>query len=95
MTICHQLNMEIVTMTNKTAALVEAFKSGKELTADQIASKYGLVNPTASVTALRKAGYPIYLNTRKGVSKYRLGTPTRKMIAAGYAALGAQAAGLV
>jgi hypothetical protein len=79
----------------KTQVLVEAFKTGQEFTADQISTKFGLSNPTASVTALRKSGYPIYLNTRKGVSKYRLGTPTRKMIAAGYAALGAQAAGLV
>jgi hypothetical protein len=83
-------------MTNtKTQALVEAFKTGKELTADQISTKFGLSNPTASITGLRKAGYAIYLNNRNGVAKYRLGTPTRKMIAAGYAALGAEGAGLV
>ena len=81
-------------MMNKTAALVEALEAGKEFTADQIARKFGLKNPTASITSLRKEGYAIYLNTRKGESKYRLGTPTRRMVAAGYAALGAQASGL-
>jgi hypothetical protein len=88
--------MEKVNMHNtKTEALIEAFESGKELTAAQISARFGLTNPTASITGLRKAGYAIYLNNRNGVSKYRLGKPTRKMIAAGYAALGAEGSGLV
>lgn len=81
--------------TNKTQALIEAFETGSEFTAQQITSAFGLANPTAIVTYLRKQGYAIYLNDRAGGSKYRLGRPTRRMIAAGYAALGAEAAGLV
>jgi hypothetical protein len=81
-------------MTTKTNALVEAFESGKEFTAEQITKKFGLQNPTASITGLRKEGYAIYLNSRNGVSKYRLGKPTRRMVAAGYAVLGAELSGL-
>ena len=83
-------------MTNtKTNNLIAAFESGKELTAKQISATYGVANPTAAITSLRAQGYAIYLNNRNGTSKYRLGKPTRKMIAAGYAILGAQGSGLV
>ena len=76
--------------STKTSTLIAALKSGKELTASQITSKFGLSNPTATISTLRSQGYAIYLNSRNGTSSYRLGKPTRKMIAAGYAALGAQ-----
>ena len=49
-------------------------------------------NPQAVIQALRFSGYPIYLNTvtdTKGRSRnvYRLGTPSKAVIAAGYRAL--------
>jgi Helix-turn-helix domain len=83
-------------MTNtNTQRVLEALKTGEELTAKQISSRFGIANPSAAVHTLRSKGYPIYLNARKtqtGVTnKYRLGTPTRAMIAAGYKALGAEA----
>lgn len=70
---------------------------GEELTAKQISARYNVANPHDTVYTLRMEGYPIYLNQRtdsKGrvTQKYRLGTPSRKVIAAGYKAL---AAGLV
>lgn len=69
----------------------------EELTAKQIAARYNIANPHDTIYTLRMEGYPIYLNQRtdsKGrvTHKYRLGTPSRKVIAAGYKAL---AAGLV
>lgn len=77
--------------------LFNAFVEGEELTAKQITARYGLANPRAAVYELRTSGYPIYLNKRKDTKgrvkmKYRLGTPSRRVIAAGYKAL---AAGLV
>lgn len=71
--------------------------NGEELTAKQIASRYNVANPHDVVYNLRMEGYSIYLNQRtdsKGrvTQKYRFGTPSRKVIAAGYKAL---AAGLV
>ena len=82
-------------MTKKTinARVLEAFEKGQELTSKQIASKFGAGNPQAVVQSLRFAGYPIYLNTKKnGVNKYRLGTASRKVIAAGYKALATKVA---
>jgi hypothetical protein len=63
--------------------------SGEELTAKQIKSRFGLANPTAAISSLRMQGYPIYCNPKGQVSKYRLGTASRRVIAAGYKALAA------
>ena len=68
--------------------VLEAFKTGEELTSNQIRARYGVANPRATISDLRMKGYPIYLNERqttKGITlKYRLGTPSREVIAAGY-----------
>jgi Mn-dependent DtxR family transcriptional regulator len=72
----------------KTEKLLNAFTNGEELSSKQIASRFGIKNPTAAVSALRMAGYPIYFNERKTrVSSYRLGTASRAVVAAGYRAL--------
>ncbi len=74
--------------------LLNALVDGAELTAAQITARFGAANPREVVRSLREDGYAIYLNkstNSKGVTKgfYRLGTPTRAVVAAGYAALGA------
>lgn len=74
---------------SNTKRVLESLKSGDELTANQIKSRFGVANPTAVISSLRMQGYPIYLNPKGSVSKYRLGTPTRRVIAAGYKALAA------
>ena len=66
--------------------------NGEELTAKQLASRYDIGNPHDAVYQLRMEGYPIYCNKRKDskgrvTHKYRFGTPSRKVIAAGYKAL--------
>jgi hypothetical protein len=71
--------------------------TNRGLTAAQIESRFLVGNARATVSALRMKGYPIYANRHtdtKGRTKtfYRLGTPSRAVIAAGYKAL---AAGLV
>jgi hypothetical protein len=62
------------------------------LTANKMRSLFGVKNPSAVIDDLRKDGNAIYLNTRvnangEKVSFYRLGTPTKRMIAAGIFAL--------
>lgn len=69
-------------------------RTGEELTARQIASRFRVANPHDLVYRLRSQGYPIYLNERtnsKGeiTQKYRLGTPSRAMVAVAFAAGGA------
>jgi hypothetical protein len=85
---------------SKIENLINTFANGEALTAKQIAARFRISNPTATVHAIRSKGYPIYLDKYfnakgKEVRKYELGSPTREVIAAGIAALGAQAAGLV
>jgi hypothetical protein len=77
----------------KTDRVFEALVvNGEQLTAKQLSARYNIANPHDSVYQIRMSGYPIYLNKHtdtKGrvTHKYRLGTPSRKMIAAGYKAL--------
>lgn len=62
------------------------------LTVAKMQSVFGVANPTATINDLRNDGHAIYLNTRTNsngdkVSFYRLGTPTKRMVAAGIAAI--------
>lgn len=76
----------------KQQALLEALRNGEQLTAKQITSRFGIANPTATVSDLRFAGFAVYANKRTNkrgetFTKYRLGTPSREVVAAGYRAL--------
>ena len=77
----------------KSAKVIAALESGVELTGKQIESRYNVGNARALISSLRMQGYPVYLNKRVSTyngetySKYRLGTPSRAVIAAGYQAL--------
>jgi len=80
------------TSVNNSDRVIAAFERGTELTAKQITARYGVKNPRALVSGLRMKGYSIYLNKRTNgfgetYSKYRLGTPTRAVVAAGFQAL--------
>lgn len=80
----------------KQERLLEALQSGEQLTAKQIAARFGVKNPTATISDIRYAGFAVYANqhtdTKGRVStKYRLGTPSRAVIAAGFRALSSQA----
>jgi len=62
------------------------------LTAAQMRAKFGVQNASATINELRKEGHAIYLNSRINangdkVSFYRLGTPTKRIVAAGIMAL--------
>jgi hypothetical protein len=80
-------------MMTKSERLIEAFEKGAELTAKQITQRFGFANPTATVSDLRlRTGMAIYANKRTNklggtYTKYRLGTPSRAVVAAGYKAL--------
>ena len=65
------------------------------LTAQKMQSTFGVANPSATINELRNEGHAIYLNSRYNtngdkVSFYRLGTPTKRMVAAGIAAIRSQ-----
>lgn len=79
-------------MTQK-QRLASAFTNGAELTSKQIRSQFKIASPTKVVSQLRlEDGMSIYLNERtdsKGrvTNKYRLGTPSRSIVAAGFRAV--------
>ncbi len=65
------------------------------LTAQKMQSVFGIANPSATINELRNEGHAIYLNSRVNangdkVSFYRLGQPTKRIVAAGIAAIRAQ-----
>jgi len=85
---------------NATTRLLNALRTGEELTARQIESRFSVTSGRGLVHNLRAQGYAIYLNRRtnsKGtiMQKYRLGTPTRYMVAAAFAAVGANELGMM
>jgi len=79
-------------MTQK-SKLRQAFFNGAELTSKQIRAQFKIASPTKVVSMLRlEDGLPIYANKRvdtkgRDTIKFRLGTPSRKVIAAGYRAM--------
>jgi predicted ArsR family transcriptional regulator len=76
----------------KQERVLEALQRGEQLTAKQIAARFGVANPTATISDIRYQGFAIYANRStdtKGrvTTKYRLGRPSRALVAAGYRAL--------
>jgi hypothetical protein len=69
-------------------------KDGKynTFTVAQARARWGISNVTARVNELRDEGHAIYTNRKtltdgRKITFYRLGTPTKQVIAAGIAAL--------
>ena len=82
-------------VVSKSVKLITALKAGEALTAKQIAARFGIGNPTATISDLRlRGGFAIYANPKQNakgqtVTRYRLGNPARAVVAAGYRALAA------
>ena len=81
--------------TTKQSRVLEALQAGEQLTAKQIKARFGVANPTATISDIRFAGFAVYANQHKDTkgrvtTKYRLGRPSRAIVAAGYKALAAQ-----
>ena len=69
--------------TSKTAKVRNLFETGAEVTWKTLRNKFDLISPAAMVGKLRNEGMMIYENrSSKGVS-YRVGTPSKAIIAAG------------
>lgn len=77
----------------KTQKFIAALFNGEELTSKQISARFGIANPRATVSDLRMDfGLAVYANRHadksgRQTTKYRLGKPTRRVVAAGYRAL--------
>ena len=89
--------MKTFSQDSKTYKLFKALQAGNTFTASQAEKQLGIKNISAEASRLRQAGYAVYANKRTAgnhveVTEYRLGNPSRAIVAAGYKAL---AAGLV
>jgi len=74
--------------------MLSANSAGKGLTAAQLESRLDIGNARAEVSRLRMQGVAVYANQHtdtKGRTKtfYRIGRPSRRVVAAGYQAIAA------
>ena len=81
-----------ISETTKTFKLFTALQNGEAITPAAAEKRFGIKNMSAEVSRVRQAGYAVYANTRMAgngvqVTEYRIGTPSRKLIAAGYKAM--------
>jgi len=71
--------------------VLNVLKTGKQFSASAIAKQLRTTEGTVSarISELRSMGYAIYSNTGKnGSTAYRLGRPSRAMVAAAFASQG-------
>jgi hypothetical protein len=81
---------------SKQAKLLSSFSNGNELTAKQISAQFGIKDAYSAVRNLRQDGHCIYGNTSKlytgeTVTKFRMGTPSKRMVALAARIVGADA----
>ena len=87
------VNLKRFDLETKQGKLFKALVLDKEtLSAAQISKRFGIKNPTATISDIRHRGYAIYANSRKAgngvqVTEYRHGEASRKMVAAAYKAM--------
>lgn len=85
--------MKTINKGTKTFKLLEALKAGEQLTPAMAQKRFGIKNIRAEATRIRQSGVVVYCthpHKRVGgrkVSKYLIGNPSKKIIAAGYKAI--------
>lgn len=74
--------------------VLKVLESGRQFTPAQLAGLTGTTEDSIRprISELRSEGFAVYSNvTKNGKTAYRLGTPSRKMVAAAYAQMGSDA----
>jgi hypothetical protein len=79
-------------LKTKQGKLFKALVLDREvLTEAQITKRFGIANPTATISVIRQRGYAVYANKRVAgnhveVTEYKHGEASRKMVALAYKA---------
>lgn len=87
------INLKRFDLKTKQGKLFKALVLEKQtMSAAEISKRFGIKNPTATISDIRARGYAIYGNQRKAgngvvVTEYRHGEASRKMVAAAYRAM--------
>lgn len=76
--------------------LLNHLNVGKQFTAKQITASFGIAHPASAIRNLREQGYCVYANdvklsNGKTSTKYRIGKPSRKIVALAAKLLGSDA----
>jgi len=74
------------TLANSTKFL-NALLRGESVTWKEAQSKFNLSRPRAVVDKIREEGHCVYINKNKSGTYYRIGTPSKALIAAGFSVL--------
>ena len=74
------------TLANSTKFL-NAMLRGDSVTWKEAQTKFNLSKPRAVVDKIREEGHCVYINKNSKGTYYRIGTPSKALIAAGFAAL--------
>ena len=68
---------------SKRTKVMNLLSKGQDVSWKVLRSRFDLVSPRALIDTLRAEGNMIYINRSNKGTSYRLGTPTRAIIAAG------------
>lgn len=68
---------------SKKAKILTLLSNGESVTWKTLRRRFDLQSPRAMVDQLREEGNMVYINQSKQGVSYRLGTPTKEIIAAG------------
>ena len=71
----------------KITKVLNLLSKGKNVTWKTLRKRFDLNSPTAMIHTLRKEGHAIYRNMTPSGVAFRLGSPTKSMIAAGIVAV--------
>lgn len=79
---------------SKQAKLLNYLQNGAEVTAKQISGSFGIAHPASAIRNLREQGYCVYANRGRlsdgtETVKYRIGQPSKRMVALANAVAGA------
>jgi biotin operon repressor len=79
-------------MKPQTKTVLNLLQKGS-LSVEQAVKRFGITRTTlgARVSELRREGYAVYTNRTKRGTSYRLGNPSREMVALAYKAAGQRA----
>lgn len=72
---------------SKKQKVLNLLQKGENVAWSTIQNKFDLESPRSMIDTLRAEGYMVYGNKVKGRTYYRIGTPTRAIVAAGIKAL--------
>jgi hypothetical protein len=72
----------------RTQKFLNALLRGGSISWKDAQNVYGFKSPRTVVDGLRRRGYMVYINKQTDGTSYRIGTPTKEIIAAGLKATG-------